>query len=340
MLMYSRTLKHFWKSVAILPVSALLLTSCEQFHKAHSYPYPAVPSPYAKCSENSYLQKYGCSVVRISKAAQANDPDAQYALGYMYYYGIGVVEDREAARLWIRRAAAAGQPLALKAEQLIAHGEDLKGMTPYPGAGPVAIYNHGAIAVPVSNVAHPGSSLYQAPEDVDQLNVKTPERPLQDVLPGYGTGSAPISQQPILNAAPPVAKEPEPTGPSSAAPQSEPDLIPSNSPNPPMSGGGPITMEDQLMKMPPQLYTLQLMGARDVLAVKNFIELHRLKNAKYYSTQMHGQPWFMLVDGVFDSSTKAEQAARVLAESMPALHPWVKSYAAIQTEISKKKVMS
>ena len=47
--------------------------------------------------------------------AKAGNPDAQYAVGYMYYYGKGVVENKQMASYWMGKAAAQGQPAANKA---------------------------------------------------------------------------------------------------------------------------------------------------------------------------------------------------------------------------------
>src|ERR1700733_4489009 len=33
------------------------------------------------------------------------DPDAQYAVGYMYYYGLGVAQDTDVGHFWIKRSA-------------------------------------------------------------------------------------------------------------------------------------------------------------------------------------------------------------------------------------------
>ena len=79
----------------------------------------------AACSNNAFLQKYDCSLSQIEAAAEAGDPDAQYALGYMYFYGIGTVQDTKAAQLWIRRAAVQGQPLAIKATNILNHQEKI-----------------------------------------------------------------------------------------------------------------------------------------------------------------------------------------------------------------------
>jgi TPR repeat protein len=59
-------------------------------------------------------------IAQLEQAAQAGDPDAQYAMGYMYYEGKNLPEDKEAARNWIKRAAVQGQPQAMEAIRLIA----------------------------------------------------------------------------------------------------------------------------------------------------------------------------------------------------------------------------
>jgi TPR repeat protein len=65
-------------------------------------------------------QDYRQAFVRLMPEAKAGNPDAQYAIGYMYYYGQGVLEDRKQARHWINLAAKAGQPDAVQAVIIIA----------------------------------------------------------------------------------------------------------------------------------------------------------------------------------------------------------------------------
>lgn len=64
-------------------------------------------------------QKYREAFIRLKPVAEKGQPDAQYAVGYMYYYGEGVVEDRTQAWYWITRAAHAGQPDALEAATIL-----------------------------------------------------------------------------------------------------------------------------------------------------------------------------------------------------------------------------
>lgn len=65
------------------------------------------------------VQDYRQAFIRLKPEAEKGNPDAQYAVGYMYYYGQGVVEDRKKAACWIRRAADSGQPDAVAALQLL-----------------------------------------------------------------------------------------------------------------------------------------------------------------------------------------------------------------------------
>lgn len=48
-------------------------------------------------------------------------PEAEYAVGYMYYYGYGVPEDDESGIFWMTKAADQNYPPAIRALQLIQH---------------------------------------------------------------------------------------------------------------------------------------------------------------------------------------------------------------------------
>ena len=65
------------------------------------------------------VQDYRQAFIRLIPEAEKGQPDAQYAVGYMYYYGQGVVEDRQKACMWINKAANLGQPDAILALKLI-----------------------------------------------------------------------------------------------------------------------------------------------------------------------------------------------------------------------------
>lgn len=66
-------------------------------------------------------QDYRKAFIRLKPEAEKGNPEAEYAVGYMYYYGQGVVEDRQKAWYWINKAAQAGQPDAKEAVKLMSH---------------------------------------------------------------------------------------------------------------------------------------------------------------------------------------------------------------------------
>lgn len=64
-------------------------------------------------------QDYRRAFIRLMPEAQKGQRDAQYAVGYMYYYGEGVIENRTQAWFWINLAADAGQPEAKVAADIL-----------------------------------------------------------------------------------------------------------------------------------------------------------------------------------------------------------------------------
>ncbi|QMT59609.1 MULTISPECIES: tetratricopeptide repeat protein [unclassified Legionella] len=76
--------------------------------------------------DNFRLEEYRKAFIRLKPLAQKGLPDAQYAVGYMYYYGKGVVEDRKKAWFWINAAANLGQPDAKVAIQILTSGGSLR----------------------------------------------------------------------------------------------------------------------------------------------------------------------------------------------------------------------
>lgn len=72
-------------------------------------------------ARSAYLaQDYTSALPLLRHEAELGNPHAQYTLGYMYYYGQGVVEDVEEALKWIRLAAAQGDARALEALSTLA----------------------------------------------------------------------------------------------------------------------------------------------------------------------------------------------------------------------------
>lgn len=169
MKMDNKIKSYIVRGMAVVAVAALM-SGCDQ-KPSSSNNNASSPNYAPACSTNPYLMKYNCSIDRIQTAAENGSADAQYALGYMYYYGIGTVKDKQTAQLWIQRSAAQGQPLAKKAWTLI---------------------NTGATFTDLHNAAAEGTDLgasntivQQEPVDVTEMNAKKPGAPITKYLPVY-----------------------------------------------------------------------------------------------------------------------------------------------------------
>ncbi|MBX9704886.1 MAG: sel1 repeat family protein [Gammaproteobacteria bacterium] len=62
---------------------------------------------------------YTTAYQQLYPEAVKGDPNAEYAVGYMLYYGKGVAKDQSAGANWIREAAVHGQAQAEAALKLL-----------------------------------------------------------------------------------------------------------------------------------------------------------------------------------------------------------------------------
>lgn len=71
-------------------------------------------------AESTYSQgDYEKAAAQLTPLAQKGDSQAQYTLGYMYYYGQGVPRDRNQGRFWMQQSANQGNKSALQALELL-----------------------------------------------------------------------------------------------------------------------------------------------------------------------------------------------------------------------------
>lgn len=64
-------------------------------------------------------KNYSQAFDRLFPLAKKGNPQAQYTVGYMYYYGLGVHENRKQAQFWIHQSADNGNPNAQKALNIV-----------------------------------------------------------------------------------------------------------------------------------------------------------------------------------------------------------------------------
>jgi TPR repeat protein len=92
----------------------MLATACLQACAVHHVPQSVQNGKWSFGKGNFRL-----SFTQLLPAAADGYADAEYAIGYMYYYGYGVARDQDAGIFWMRRAARQGQGRAIKALTMI-----------------------------------------------------------------------------------------------------------------------------------------------------------------------------------------------------------------------------
>jgi TPR repeat protein len=70
---------------------------------------------YQKGKNAFDMKQYRTAFTNLYPVAESGNPDAQYAIGYLYFYGDGIVEDKNLAHYWMSLAARQGQPKAIRA---------------------------------------------------------------------------------------------------------------------------------------------------------------------------------------------------------------------------------
>ncbi len=91
------------KKILIL-VTTLLLSACQTNH----YLLSQGKADFEK-------QHYTQSLRTLIHQANKGDPEAEYAVGYLYFYGKGVTEDKPRGLYWMQRAAQQGYAPAKEA---------------------------------------------------------------------------------------------------------------------------------------------------------------------------------------------------------------------------------
>jgi septal ring-binding cell division protein DamX len=87
---------------------------------------------YAIAKLNFDSGNYPLAFQEVKAPAEDGDPNAQYALGYMYYYGKGTQQDITLGKYWIQKAADNHNETAINAYQSILSAEQSQLINPKP----------------------------------------------------------------------------------------------------------------------------------------------------------------------------------------------------------------
>ena len=139
--------------------------------------------------------------------------------------------------------------------------------------------------------------------------------------PATGTASAPV-KAPASTAAPASSAA---TTPKSSAPAASQSAAP--------AGGASAGNVGALKSAPGSHYTLQLSSSSNYNNLNSWAKKENLKNYVVYQTTRNGQPWYVLVSGVYGSKDEAKRAVSSLPADVQAKNPWAKPIHQVQADL-------
>ncbi|EIZ8956066.1 cell division protein DamX [Cronobacter sakazakii] len=148
------------------------------------------------------------------------------------------------------------------------------------------------------------------PATTEQKPASTPKRS----EPATGTASAPV-------------KAPATT--ATQAPKSTPAASQPSAP----AGGASAGNVGALKSAPGSHYTLQLSSSSNYNNLNAWAKKENLKNYVVYQTTRNGQPWYVLVSGVYGSKDEAKRAVSSLPADVQAKNPWAKPIHQVQADL-------
>ncbi|HFY6304136.1 TPA: cell division protein DamX [Salmonella enterica subsp. enterica serovar Typhimurium] len=123
-----------------------------------------------------------------------------------------------------------------------------------------------------------------------------------------------------------------PTATASAAPVQTAKLAQASTT--PVAGGGKSAGNVGALKSAPSShYTLQLSSSSNYDNLNGWAKKENLKNYVVYETTRNGQPWYVLVTGMYASKEDAKRAVSTLPADVQAKNPWAKPLHQVQADL-------
>ncbi|EAY4294588.1 cell division protein DamX [Salmonella enterica] len=187
-----------------------------------------------------------------------------------------------------------------------------------------------ATVAPVRN----GSTTRQAAvSEPTERHTTRPERKQAVIEPKKPV--APVKRtEPAAPAATPKATTTTaaPTATASAAPVQT--AKPAQASTTPVAGGGKSAGNVGALKSAPSShYTLQLSSSSNYDNLNGWAKKENLKNYVVYETTRNGQPWYVLVTGMYASKEDAKRAVSTLPADVQAKNPWAKPLHQVQADL-------
>ena len=141
------------------------------------------------------------------------------------------------------------------------------------------------------------------------------------------TAEAPASKAPVTQSQTPVAK-----APAAQVPSSQTKTVTQNKPAAATSSAVSGQIQD-LKNAAGSSYTLQLNASSNSVNLNAWAKKQKLQNYTVYQTTRNGQPWYVMVSGIYANKTEAEKAISSFPAGVQSNKPWTKPLHQVQSEI-------
>lgn len=171
------------------------------------------------------------------------------------------------------------------------------------------------------------------PKSKPQTTVKaTPTEPKPVAQAKRTEQTAPVTttKAPAVTATPKATTEPKATVSTTPAQTAAPATTTTT----PVAGGAKSAGNVGALKSAPSShYTLQLSSSSNYDNLNGWAKKENLKNYVVYQTTRNGQPWYVLVTGVYASKDDAKRAVSTLPADIQAKNPWAKPLHQVQADL-------
>ncbi len=254
--------------------------------------------------EGNYQQAYS----QLAPLARRGNPEAQYALGYMYYYGQGVAQNEQLSRQWIQKAAEQNYPPAVKALAVLYKSDQTQvAQAKQNTAGKVS---------KTASAATTSHAQAQAKQVKPQVVKTAKTNTTQTNVAKAQKTQAVATKKTVTHAA---------TSQAATSKLSQPPLLTAT------NSYGKTAASHGNGK-----YTLQLMGDYRKSTLQKYAAQHHLQDeVMYYHTIYQGKDWYIMTYGHYPSPHAAVAAIKKLPGSIQHLQPWVRPVATIKPVVNQ-----
>ncbi len=304
--------------VALLAV--LLITGCA------STPPPQEVDPVQETANSMFEEAreayrefdYEKATEILSSLAAQGDANAQYALGYMYYYGFGVVHDEAIALEWIKKAAALGHADAIIALDRVR-----------VSAKSVQATNKRNKAVAAANNPSTGSDqhaqLVMKAESIiaEETAEESPEQ----------TSSDPSSTDSATQDTETYSEQNSDNGNEQTATITA--VTPAPSTETTQTPAQDTSGQDWVRQQNPDYFTIQVISGRNQQRLEQYMEKNGLtgQSTLFELQRTDEAPIYIGVYGIYSSLSEARQAVQSLPAEVQEAQPWIRRFKSIQAAL-------